>query len=110
VNRPDEAVEVLREVWTRQGQASADLPLGTEDSCKSTRSIGFEGLAAAAAGMGEDASSGGGEGDLRAAWRATLRREGKLSPDSETVADLVLGRAAPAAQSDEPRPRASTSE
>ena len=100
---------MLRELWARQGQASADLPFGTEDSCKSTRSIGFEGLAAAA-GTGEDTSSGGGGGDLRAAWRATLRREGKLHPDSGTVADLVLGREAPATQSDEPRPLANTGE
>jgi hypothetical protein len=109
VNRPDEAVEVLREVWTRQGQTSADLPIGTEESCKSTRSIGFDGLMAAAdadAGPGPDSGSG----DLRAAWRATLRRDGKLNPDSGTVADLVLGPADPGSDGADRQPAASASE
>jgi hypothetical protein len=109
VNCPDEAVEVLREVWTRQGQTSADLPIGTEESCKSTRSIGFDGLLAADdtdAGAGADSGSG----DLRAAWRNTLRRDGKLSLDSGTVADLVLGRATPASHGADRQPAANASE
>jgi hypothetical protein len=32
----------------------------------------------------------GAEDDLRAAWRDRLEREGKLSPDGGTVADLIL--------------------
>jgi len=112
VNRSDEAAEVLREVWTRQGQTSADLPIGTEESCKSTRSIGFDGLVAATSpdATSPNPGSGTGSGDLRAAWRATLRREGKLNPGSGTVADLVLGGATPASQSEEPQPASSASE
>ncbi len=76
---PEEAIEVLREVWGAQGQSSADLDdaCGTK-SCKRMSDVGFDGLA------GED-------GDLRTAWRHQLEREGKLRPDTGTVRDLVLG-------------------
>jgi hypothetical protein len=78
-----EAVEVLRAVWTASGQTGAELDelFGPAKSCKSMQSVGFDGLA----------DSGG--GDLRAAWRATLEREGKLSDGPGSVADLVLGSA-----------------
>jgi hypothetical protein len=78
----DEALEVLREVWSAQGQTSADLDeaCGTTKSCKKMADVGFDGLA------GED-------GDLRAAWREQLHREGKLNPGSGSVRDLVLGPA-----------------
>jgi len=75
---PDEALEVLRGIWSAQGQTSADLSeLGTGRSCKRMSDVGF--------GDVDDA-----EGDLRAAWRDRLEREGKLSKDGGTVADLVL--------------------
>ena len=81
-HQPEETVEVLRALWSGQGQSSADLEdcFGTQGSCKNTRSIGFDGMA-------------GAEGDLPSAWRATLEREGKLSSDASSVADLVLGPA-----------------
>jgi hypothetical protein len=76
---PDEAIEVLREVWQAQGQSSADLDdaSGTK-SCKRMADVGFDGLA-------------GDDGDLRAAWRYQLEREGKLKADTGSVRDLVLG-------------------
>jgi hypothetical protein len=75
---PDEALEVLRGIWSAQGQTSADLDeMGTGKSCKRMADVGF--------GDADDA-----EGDLRAAWRDRLEREGKLSKDGGTVADLVL--------------------
>ena len=86
MTRPDEqALEVLRAVWSAQGQdpgAGTDLADALEagKSCKRMRDVGFDDLA-------------GGDGDLRAAWRETLRREGKLDPDGGSVADIVLGRA-----------------
>jgi uncharacterized membrane protein YccC len=63
--QPEEALEVLREVWSAQGQTSADLAeaLGTKKSCKNMTNVGFDGLA----------DTGG---DLRSAWRARLEREG----------------------------------
>ena len=75
---PDEALDVLRGIWSAQGQTSADLDdIGTGKSCKRMSDVGF----------GEVDS---GDGDLRAAWRDRLEREGKLSKDGGSVADLVL--------------------
>ena len=77
---PDEALEVLRGIWGAQGQTSANLDaLDTGRACKRMADVGF----------GE---KDGAEDDLRAAWRARLEREGKLS-NGGTVADLVLGPA-----------------
>ena len=88
--QPDDALEVLREVWSAQGQTSADLDeaCGETKSCKKMADVGFDGLAGPAAGSGD-----GSGGDLRAAWRDQLRREGKLNPEAGTVRDLVLGPA-----------------
>ena len=75
---PDEALEVLRGIWSAQGQTSADLSeMGTGKSCKRMADVGFGEL-------------DGAEGDVRAEWRDRLEREGKLSKDGGTVADLVL--------------------
>lgn len=75
---PDEALDVLRGIWSAQGQSSADLDeLGTGKSCKRMSDVGF----------GE---VDGGDGDLRAAWRERLEREGKRNADGGSVADLVL--------------------
>jgi hypothetical protein len=77
----DDAREVLREVWSAQGQTSADLEAcDTTKACKKMADVGFDGLA------GED-------GDLREAWRDKLRREGKLNQGSGSIRDLVLGPA-----------------
>jgi hypothetical protein len=74
---PDEALEVLRGIWSAQGQTSADLDdIGTAKSCKRMADVGFGEL-------------GGAEYDVRAAWRDRLEREGKLS-NGGTVADLVM--------------------
>jgi len=80
--QPDDALEVLRGVWSAQGQTSADLDeaCGTKKSCKRMADVGFDGLA-------------GADGDLRAAWRDRLQREGKLDPGAGSVGDLVLGPA-----------------
>jgi hypothetical protein len=78
--QPEDALDVLREVWSAQGQTSADLDeaCGTTKSCKKMADVGFEGMA-------DDA-----DGDLRTAWRNTLRREGKLNPEAGSVRDLVI--------------------
>ena len=77
--RPDEALDVLRGVWSAQGQTSADLDedCGTK-SCKRMADVGFDGMAA------EDE-------DLRTAWRDRLAREGKLAAAGGSIRDLVLG-------------------
>ncbi len=77
----DEAVEVLRSVWSAQGQSDPDLADAFEPrACKRMGDVGFGDLAAS-----DD------ENDLRSAWRATLERDGKLSREAGSVRDLVLG-------------------
>jgi hypothetical protein len=78
----DEAREVLREVWSAQGQGSEDLAeaCGTTKPCRKMADVGFDGLA-------------GPGGDLSTAWRDQLRREGKLDPRAGSIRDLVLGPA-----------------
>ncbi len=80
--QPDEGVEVLRAVWSAQGQSRADLDeaCGDTKSCKRMADVGFDGLA------DEDE-------DMREAWRATLQREGKLNAAGGTVRDLIMGSA-----------------
>jgi hypothetical protein len=79
---PDETLEVLRGVWSAQGQTAADLDeaAGEGRSCKRMADVGFDDMA-------------GDNTDLRAAWRSRLEREGKLNPDGGSLADLVLGSA-----------------
>ena len=80
--QPDEALEVLRGIWSAQGQTSTDLDDACHTrACKKMADVGFDGLA-------ED-----GEGDVRAAWRDKLEREGKLNREAGSVRDLVLGPA-----------------
>ncbi len=77
----EEALEVLREVWSAQGQSAEDVEeaCGTTRSCKRMTDVGFDGLA-------EET-----DGALRLAWRTQLAREGKLDRDAGSVRDLVLG-------------------
>ena len=79
----EEALGVLREIWGARGQSAQDVEEACETgkSCKKMADVGFDGLA----------EQGG--GDLRAAWRTQLAREGKLNPEAGTVRDLVLGPA-----------------
>ena len=77
----DETLEVLREIWQATGQHAEDVEAacGPQKACKSTSAVGFDEMA-------------GPDGDLHAAWRAALRRDGKLTPKAHTVRDLVIGR------------------
>jgi hypothetical protein len=76
----EEALDVLRGVWSAQGQTAEDIEeaCGNTKSCKRMADVGFDGLA-------EET-----DGDLRLAWRTQLAREGKLNPDAGSVRDLVL--------------------
>jgi hypothetical protein len=76
----DDALDVLRGVWSAQGQTAEDVEeaCGTAKSCKRMTDVGFDGLA-------EET-----DGDLRLAWRTQLAREGKLDPDAGSVRDLVM--------------------
>ena len=77
----EEVLEVLREVWSAQGQTAenVDEDCGPVKACKRMADVGFDGLA-------EET-----DGDLRLAWRTQLAREGKLNPGTGSVRDLVLG-------------------
>jgi hypothetical protein len=76
----DDALDVLREVWSAQGQTTEDLEAacGNTKACKRMSDVGFDALA-------EET-----DGDLRLAWRNQLAREGKLNPGAGSVRDLVL--------------------
>ena len=87
---PDEALEVLRGIWSAQGQTSADLA----DPDKQSHSHGHGRACQRMANVGFDGMSGDDE-DLRAAWRNTLEREGKLDIEGGSVKDLVFGSADP---------------
>lgn len=82
--QPEEPLDVLRGVWSAQGQSSEDLAeaFGPAKSCKNMKDVGFDALAEADA-----------DGDLRRAWRARLQREGKLNPEAASIRDLILGSA-----------------
>lgn len=80
----DEVLDVLRGVWNARGQDGGDI----EQACGNTRSC------QRMADVGFDALAEEGDGDLQAAWRATLAREGKLNPGG-SVRDLVIGSAEP---------------
>ena len=81
----EEALDVLREVWSSRGQSSEDVEEDcgaahtTGKACKRMADVGFDGLA-------EET-----DGDLRLAWRTQLAREGKLNRGAGSVRDLVLG-------------------
>jgi hypothetical protein len=76
--QPDDALEVLRGVWTAQGHSAADLDDGDVKACKRMAGVGF-GVA-------------GDDENLRSAWRARLEREGKLTEFGSSVAELVFSR------------------
>ena len=81
----EEALEILREVWSARGQSSEDVEedCGATKACKRMADVGFDGLA-------EET-----DGDLRLAWRTQLAREGKLNQGEGSVRDLVLGHQGP---------------
>jgi hypothetical protein len=76
----EEALGVLRGIWSASGQSARDVEeaCGTGKSCKKMADVGFDGMAEQTGG------------DLRAAWRTQLAREGKLDPSAVSVRDLVL--------------------
>jgi hypothetical protein len=80
MTQPDDAVGVLRAVWTADGQRSEDLDeaCGPTKNCRNMQDVTFDGMAEPGT-------------DLRAAWRERLRREGKLNSSGGSIRDLVMG-------------------
>jgi len=75
-SQPDEATSI----WSSPAddQVLLDADCSPTKTCRNMVGITFDGLAAPGT-------------DLRSAWRATLEREGKLSGDSASLRELVLG-------------------
>ncbi len=76
----DHTDDVTDTMWS-----SADIGASTLDEdcnpnriCRNARDFGFDGFA-------EEG------GDVAAAWRETLAREGKLNTSGDSIRDLVLG-------------------
>src|ERR1700679_3076369 len=87
----DDAVEVLRSVWSVDGVPSTnpDEDFAAQKVCRNMKDITFDGLA-------EPGS------DLREAWRDRLAREGKLNTSGDRIRPLVLGADAPRSEMDRP--------
>jgi hypothetical protein len=84
VPEDEEALTVLRGIWTAQRQSVADVGAGSGKVCRNMRNIGF--------GSDDGGSTAGPvDDDQRAAWRDRLAREGKVAPGSTTLRDLLLG-------------------
>jgi hypothetical protein len=80
----DEALAVLRGIWTAQRPPAADIRPGAGKVCRNMKNIGF--------GADDGGSTAGPVGDeQRAAWRERLAREGKLVTGSTSLRDLLLG-------------------
>lgn len=77
---PRADIENPFKMWSTpdEDQVLLDADCSPTKTCKNMVGISFEGFA-------EDGA------DLAAAWRATLEREGKVSSDSVSLGDLVLG-------------------
>lgn len=86
-----EALEVLRDVWRRQGQTAADLDDSCESHCRKMTD----------AGVGFDDYAAGDAADRITAWRARLAREGKLSV-AGSLADLIMRPAETAGPAGDP--------
>jgi hypothetical protein len=78
--QPDEAVDVLRSIWSAgapDGEEAAEA-FGEAKVCRNMKDVTFDGMAEPGT-------------DLREAWKERLRREGKLSTAGGSIRDLVLG-------------------
>lgn len=93
-NLPDEgkqALSTLRAIWSAKNQTSAaiDEACGNTKSCRNMETVGFQGLLDDV-GM-SPTSDQSVSGNMRAAWKTKLEREGKLSGNTGSLRDLVFG-------------------
>lgn len=81
---------VLRDIWHARSQTSAEIDelhgRRHHKTCKNMKNVGFHGMTEDGSGDEEPV-----DGDLRAAWRDRLAREGKLRADGESLRELLLG-------------------
>jgi len=79
MNKPgSEALNVLRDIWSADGQAPAEVeelaPVPTGKICKNTAMLGIKGM--------EDE---GMADAMRSEWRKQLAAEGKMRPGSQSI-------------------------
>lgn len=80
----DDRHDPTRVVWANDDEVGAiafDEECSPTRVCRNAREFSFEGIAVEG-------------GDLQAAWREKLEREGKFNRSAESIRDLVLGQAA----------------
>jgi hypothetical protein len=88
---------VLRDIWHAQSQTSAELDEiyghRHQKTCKNMKHVGFSGMSGDGSGSGSGTGTDDApvDGELRAAWRERLEREGKLRPDGDSLGTLLLG-------------------
>lgn len=79
ISEDENTARALQSVWTVDHDHSGlDEACSPTKPCRNMRGVTFDGYA----------DSGG---DVGAAWRAQLDREGKLDKSEGTIRDLVLG-------------------
>jgi hypothetical protein len=90
----DEALSVLRGIWSASGQTGAELEERFAASrpkvCKNMKNIGFGGMGGEVV-EGADTNTPVDE-DVRAAWRRRLERDGKLHPRAVSVGEELRAR------------------
>ena len=90
----DEALTVLRGIWSASGQTSAELEerfaATRPKTCKNMKNIGFGGMGDAGAGTEDGSTNTPVDKDVRAAWRRSLERDGKLVPGAQSVGEELV--------------------
>ncbi len=76
----DHSDDVIRTMWSSVDAEDSGLDEDCNPNrvCRNARAFSFDGFA-------EEG------GDVQAAWRETLAREGKLNTSGESIRDLVFG-------------------
>lgn len=90
----DEALTVLRGIWSASGQTSAELEQrfgsAAPKVCKNMKNIGFGGIGGSAPESGDTNTPV--DEDVRAAWWERLERDGKLHPRAVSVGEQLRAR------------------
>lgn len=83
-SQSDEALDVLRSVWQKEGQSIAEIDEACDGAskkqCRNAVHMGFDGLVDEAGGQ-----------DLQSAWKNKLAAEGKVNTKGGSLADLIFG-------------------
>jgi hypothetical protein len=80
MNAEQNPKQVLTSIWSLDaaGELDPDENCSPTKQCRNTKDMAFDGYAPEGTDLGE-------------AWRALLRREGKMASGAESIRDLVFG-------------------